>query len=72
MSPEFTRTALLRLDDSSTAGLTWVRRWARGRITRWKRGRKYRPAGNLSPEETAVLQALFDLEKAAIALLQER
>ena len=71
MAPEATRIALLHLDDPSSAGLTWLRRWARGRITGLKRRRKYLPSGqSYSPAELETLHALLDLEAAAAHLLK--
>ena len=71
MSPEPTRTGLLRLDTHTCAGLSWLRRWARVQLTGLKRSRKYRVREVvLDPREAEVQQALVDLERATGQLLE--
>lgn len=61
---------LLRLSERERAGLQWLKRWARSRITQLKVRRKYLPKCGYSPEEEALFRALLALEEAAGHLLE--
>ena len=67
-----TASRLLSLDTRDRATLPWVRERSRAWQTPMRRRRKYAaPRGtSFGSEETAVLQALFSIEKAAGTLLE--
>ncbi|MBT4498509.1 MAG: hypothetical protein HOC74_12340 [Gemmatimonadetes bacterium] len=61
----------MRLAEKERCGLAWIQQWARGRLTQWKRARKYQPKGNLDEVEKTELQALLQIEEGAKTLLKE-
>ena len=51
--------------------LSWIKTWARNRITAEKHSRKHRPREPVMPrQDVAMLSALFELEAAARKLLE--